>query len=37
VQDDVRRWFEHLPGKVPKATVSRHRISKALDLSFTKI
>ncbi len=30
VEDDVRRWFEHLPGKVPKPTVSRHRIGKAL-------
>lgn len=30
VQDDVRRWFDHLPGKVPKATVGRNRIAKAL-------
>ena len=30
VEDDVRRWFEHLPGKVPKPTVSRNKISKAL-------
>ena len=30
VEDDVRRWFEHLPCKVPKPTVSRHRIGKAL-------
>jgi radical SAM superfamily enzyme YgiQ (UPF0313 family) len=30
VEDDVRRWFEHLPGKVPKATVGRNRIAKAL-------
>ncbi len=30
VEDDVRRWFEHLPGKVPKATVGRNRIGKAL-------
>ena len=30
VEDDVRRWFEHLPHKVPKPTVSRHRIGKAL-------
>jgi hypothetical protein len=30
VEDDVRRWFEHLPGKAPKATVNRHRIAKAL-------
>ena len=32
VEDDVRRWFEHLPHKVPKPTVSRHKISKALAL-----
>ena len=32
VEDDVRRWFEHLPHKVPKPTVSRHKISKALSL-----
>ena len=30
VEDDVRRWFEHLPHKVPKPTVGRHRIGKAL-------
>jgi hypothetical protein len=30
VEDDVRRWFEHLPGKVPKPTVNRHKIGKAL-------
>ena len=30
VEDDVRRWFEHLPHKVPKPTVSRQRIAKAL-------
>jgi len=30
VEDDVRRWFEDLPHKVPKPTVSRHRIAKAL-------
>ena len=30
VEDDVRRWFDHLPGKVPKATVGRNRIAKAL-------
>jgi radical SAM superfamily enzyme YgiQ (UPF0313 family) len=30
VEDDVRRWFEHLPGKVPKPTVSRNKIAKAL-------
>lgn len=33
VEDDVRRWFKHLPGKVPKATVNRHRIAKALKQS----
>ncbi len=30
VEDDVRRWFEHLPGKVPKAAVGRKRIARAL-------
>jgi radical SAM superfamily enzyme YgiQ (UPF0313 family) len=30
VEDDVRRWFEHLPHKVPKPTVKRGRIAKAL-------
>ncbi len=30
VEDDVRRWFEHLPHKVPKATVGRNRIARAL-------
>ena len=30
VEDDVRRWFEHLPCRVPKPTVHRHRIAKAL-------
>jgi hypothetical protein len=30
VEDDVRRWFEHMPQKIPKATVNRHRIGKAL-------
>ncbi|WP_372659804.1 radical SAM protein [Hydrogenophaga sp.] len=30
VEDDVRRWFDHMPQKIPKATVSRHRIGKAL-------
>ncbi|MGE0100607.1 MAG: radical SAM protein [Hydrogenophaga sp.] len=30
LEEDVRVWFSHLPGKVPKATVGRHRISKAL-------
>jgi hypothetical protein len=26
----VRRWFEHMPQKIPKSTVHRHRIGKAL-------
>jgi radical SAM superfamily enzyme YgiQ (UPF0313 family) len=30
VEDDVRRWFEHLPMKAPKSTVKRGRIGKAL-------
>lgn len=30
VEDDVRRWFEHLPQQVPRATVKRNRIAKAL-------
>ena len=30
VEDDVRRWFEHLPCPVPRATVKRGKISKAL-------
>jgi hypothetical protein len=30
LEEDVRVWFSHLPGKVPKATVGRHRIAKAL-------
>jgi hypothetical protein len=30
VEDDVRRWFDHLPYKVPKPTVNRHRIARAL-------
>jgi len=30
VEDDVRRWFEHLPQQVPRATVKRGRIAKAL-------
>jgi radical SAM superfamily enzyme YgiQ (UPF0313 family) len=30
VEDDVRRWFEHMPQKIPKSTVHRHRIGKAL-------
>jgi hypothetical protein len=30
VEDDVRRWFEHLPIKAPKPTVKRGKIAKAL-------
>ncbi|MDO9293327.1 MAG: radical SAM protein [Hydrogenophaga sp.] len=30
VEDDVRRWFEHLPQQVPRATVKRGKIAKAL-------
>ncbi len=30
VDEDTRTWFSHLPGKVPKPTVNRHRIAKAL-------
>ncbi|MDP3253064.1 MAG: B12-binding domain-containing radical SAM protein [Hydrogenophaga sp.] len=30
LDEDVRVWFSHLPGKVPKSTVGRHRIAKAL-------
>ncbi|GAA6140658.1 radical SAM protein [Hydrogenophaga sp. 5NK40-0174] len=30
VEDDVRRWFEHLPCPVPRSTVKRTRIAKAL-------
>ena len=30
VEDDVRRWFDHLPHKAPKPTVKRHHISRAL-------
>jgi hypothetical protein len=30
VDEDTRSWFSHLPGKVPKPTVNRHRIAKAL-------
>jgi len=30
VEDDVRRWFEHLPQQVPRSTVKRNRIAKAL-------
>jgi hypothetical protein len=28
--EDVRAWFSHLRGKVPKPTVHRHRIERAL-------
>jgi len=30
VEDDVRRWFEHLPCPVPRSTVKRGKIAKAL-------
>ncbi|WP_246498634.1 B12-binding domain-containing radical SAM protein [Ideonella paludis] len=30
LDEDVRAWFEQVKGKVPKPTVSRHRIAKAL-------
>lgn len=30
VDDDVRRWFEHLPCPVPRPTVKRGKIAKAL-------
>jgi radical SAM superfamily enzyme YgiQ (UPF0313 family) len=30
VDEDTRAWFSHLPGKVPKPTVNRHKIAKAL-------
>jgi hypothetical protein len=30
VEDDVRRWFEHLPCTVPRPTVKRQRIARAL-------
>ena len=30
VEDDVRRWFEHMPQQVPRATVKRGKIAKAL-------
>jgi hypothetical protein len=30
VEDDVRRWFEHLPMQVPRPTVKRGRIGRAL-------
>ncbi|MCU0762975.1 MAG: radical SAM protein [Hydrogenophaga sp.] len=30
VEDDVRRWFEHLPHPVPRPTVKRNRIARAL-------
>ena len=28
--EDVRAWFSHVRGKVPKPTVNRHRIAQAL-------
>ena len=30
LDEDVRAWFEQVRGKVPKPTVSRHRIARAL-------
>jgi hypothetical protein len=30
VEDDVRRWFEHLPHTAPKPTVKRQHIARAL-------
>ena len=30
VDEDVRMWFAHMPGKVPKASVGRGRIARAL-------
>jgi hypothetical protein len=30
VDDDVRRWFEHLPCQVPRPTVKRGKIARAL-------
>ncbi len=30
VQDEVRRWFEHLPQPVPRPSVKRGKIAKAL-------
>jgi len=30
VEDDVRRWFDHLPQQVPRTTVKRGKIAKAL-------
>ena len=32
VEDDVRRWFEHLPCPVPRPTVKRGKIANALTL-----
>ncbi len=32
VEDDVRRWFEHLPMKVPKPTVKRGWMARQLGL-----
>jgi Radical SAM superfamily len=30
LDEDVRAWFSHLPGKVPRPTVGRQRIARAL-------
>ncbi|MDP2743149.1 MAG: radical SAM protein [Hydrogenophaga sp.] len=35
VEDDVRCWFEHLPQQVPRTTVKRTRIAKALSRPAT--
>ena len=32
IEDDVRRWFDHLPCRVPRPTVKRRRIAAALEL-----
>ena len=30
VEDDVRRWFEHMPMPMPRSTVKRGKVAKAL-------
>jgi hypothetical protein len=30
LDEDVRAWFAHLPGKIPKPTVPRQRIARSL-------
>jgi hypothetical protein len=32
VEDDVRRWFEHLPVKVPKPGIKRGWMTRQLAL-----